>query len=385
MKRTLLALAIPSMLIANAAHAQSSVTLYGVIDEGFDYLSNVGGHRSYNMVSGETAGSHWGIKGNEDLGGGLSAIFRLENGFNVNTGTLNQDGREFGLQAVAGLASTHYGTFTMGRQYDPTIDMWSSFTASGNTIGDFASHPFDNDNADWDFRANNSIKYVSPLIAGFQGEAMYAFSNATGFANNRLYGFAGTYTMNQFSAALAYMRIDNPAAPVTTAGTSTIGGAVSGDYLFSGNAEQHIDAGMKWTFANQSNVALAYSHTDIYANNGIIDSHVTGDSFTDTNAIKFDNLELNGQYFFSPTVWGAAAYTFTHASQHTLTGDYSSDWNQLSLMLNYVLSKRTSVYVQGAYQRSSKDALGGGANIEGFGYSSNEAQTLVRLGMTHHF
>jgi len=116
-----------------------------------------------------------------------------------------------------------------------------------------------------------------------------------------------------------------------------------------------------------------------------IDSHVTGDAFADTNAIKFDNIELNGQYFFTPSVFAAAAYTFTHAAQHTFSGDRSTDWNQLSLMLNYALGKRTSVYVQAAYQRTSKNALGRGANIEGFGYSSKEAQTLVRLGMTQHF
>ncbi len=75
MKRTLLAAAIPAILLSTAAHAQSSVTLYGLIDEGFDFTSNGAGHRGYEMVSGDTAGSRWGLKGSEDLGNGLKGIF----------------------------------------------------------------------------------------------------------------------------------------------------------------------------------------------------------------------------------------------------------------------------------------------------------------------
>ncbi len=379
MKKTLLAVAIPAILMSGAAHAQSSVTLYGLIDEGIDYISNVGGNHSYQMVSGETAGSRWGLKGNEDLGGGLSAVFRLENGFNVNSGTLGQGGREFGRQAYVGLDSKQYGTLTLGRQYDATVDMWTPFTAVGNTVGDFASHPFDNDNGDWDTRNNNSVKYVSPVVAGFQGEAVYAFSNSTGFSNNRSYSAAGTYTYGPFSAVAAYMKFTNPGSATNTSG------AASTDYLFSDSSEQHIDGGLKWTFANQSNVGIAYSHTDVYANNGVIGSGVNGGTFAATNSIKFDNFEINGQYFFTPVFWAVASYTYTHASQHTFTGENVSFWNQGSLMVDYDLSKRTSVYAMAAYQRASQNALGGGANVEGFGYSTSPSQTLIRLGVTHHF
>src|ERR1700734_1212016 len=125
MKRTLLAAAIPAIFLSTVAHAQSSVTLYGLIDEGFDFTTNGQGHRGYEMVSGDTAGSRWGLKGNEDLGGGLSAVFQLENGFNPNTGALGQGGLEFGRQAFVGVSSKQLGTVTLGRQYDPTIDMWS--------------------------------------------------------------------------------------------------------------------------------------------------------------------------------------------------------------------------------------------------------------------
>jgi predicted porin len=90
MKKTLLAAAIPAIFLSTVAHAQSSVTLYGLIDEGFDFTSNGQGHRGYEMVSGDTVGSRWGLKGSEDLGNGLKGIFLLENGFNTNNGQLVQ-------------------------------------------------------------------------------------------------------------------------------------------------------------------------------------------------------------------------------------------------------------------------------------------------------
>src|ERR1700722_2431977 len=218
MKKTLLAAAIPAIFLSTTAHAQSSVTLYGLIDEGFDFTSNGAGHRGYEMVSGDAAGSRWGLKGSEDLGNGLKGIFLLENGFNTNNGQLGQGGLEFGRQAYVGLSSAQYGTFTMGRQYDPTIDMWSGFTAAGNTIGNLGSHPYDNDNADWDYRIQKSVKYVSPTVAGFTGEALYGFSNeAGGFADNRVYSAAVQYQMGPVTAVAAYMKTDN--------GGATAGGA----------------------------------------------------------------------------------------------------------------------------------------------------------------
>ncbi|MNN04811.1 Outer membrane porin protein precursor [compost metagenome] len=65
------------------AFAQGSVTLYGVLDEGLNYTSNVGGYSMMEMASGFPHGSRWGLKGSEDLGGGVKAVFQLENGFDV--------------------------------------------------------------------------------------------------------------------------------------------------------------------------------------------------------------------------------------------------------------------------------------------------------------
>lgn len=381
MKKTLLLAALPAILASGVVHAQSSVTLYGLIDEGFDFTSNGQGHRGYEMVSGDTVGSRWGLKGTEDLGGGLSAVFRLENGFNTNTGQLGQGGTEFGRQAYVGLSSATLGTLTMGRQYDPTIDLWSPFTAAGNTIGDLASHPFDNDNADWDYRVQNSVKYVSPTVAGFTGEAMYGFSNQAGaFADNRMYSAAGTYKIGGFAAVAAYMKTN-------AGGVNATGAVSSATQIFTAESQQNIDAGVSYTFANNAMVSFAYSHIDVYnptANEYFTEQPVAGTQ----NSWKFDNFEINGQYFFKPDFWLAGAYTFTQAHIVTITGRSVPKYNQVSLMLDYDLSKRTSVYIQGAYQHvnGNTGTQFDDADIVGSsGISSGGNQMLYRLAMTHRF
>jgi predicted porin len=85
-----------------SAHAQSSVTLYGLIDTSLVYSNSQKGHSNLQMSSGTLSGSRWGLRGQEDLGGGLSALFVLENGFSSTAGTLGQNGREFGRAAYVG-------------------------------------------------------------------------------------------------------------------------------------------------------------------------------------------------------------------------------------------------------------------------------------------
>ncbi|CAE6705513.1 Outer membrane porin protein [Paraburkholderia nemoris] len=87
----------------SVAHAQNSVTLYGIIDTGLTYVSNDGGSKSISMSSGNESGSRWGLKGSEDLGGGLKTIFQVENGFNSTNGKLGQGSRLFGRQVKRSL------------------------------------------------------------------------------------------------------------------------------------------------------------------------------------------------------------------------------------------------------------------------------------------
>jgi predicted porin len=374
---------IPALLVCSGAHAQSSVTLYGLIDEGLNFTNNAGNGQNYQLKSGDVAGSRFGLKGSEDLGGGLKAIFQLESGYNVSNGEQGQDQRMFGRQAFVGLSSNQYGTLTLGRQYDPTIDMFSDLTAAGNWAGDVGATPFDNDNTDWDFRTNNSVKYVSPTIAGFTGEAMYGFSNtAGGFANNRLMSAAGQYQMGGLTAAVAYMKIDNPGA-----GTS---GAVTDDTVFTASSQQNIDAAVAYKFS-KAMIAFDYSHTSIddptanaYLSGSILPTN--GGAWTNW---KFDNFQLNGQYYFTPTFWLGASYTYTLGKLDTTAGNYSPKWHTVSLMLDYDLSKRTSVYVQGAYQHVQSANTGtqfdNAQILAASGPSSTNNQMVYRVALLHRF
>ena len=134
MNKTLI-VAAAAASFATVAHAQSSVTLYGVLDAGITYQSNVRtasgqGKSRFSMGSGIDQ-SRFGLRGSEDLGGGLKAIFTLESGFNIGNGKFaNGNGGMFNRQAFVGLSS-QYGTVTLGKQYDATQDYLAPLTATG--------------------------------------------------------------------------------------------------------------------------------------------------------------------------------------------------------------------------------------------------------------
>jgi predicted porin len=164
-----------------SAHAQSSVTLYGVIATGLTYSSNQQGHSSWQETSAATENTVFGLKGSEDLGGGSHAIFKLENGFNLNNGSSFNTSDAFGEQAYIGLQSDQFGTLLIGRQYDTLNDVLGPISAAGGTYGgNMAAHPFtfNNDNLAADSMSiNNAVKYTSISYSGLSIEGMYALSN----------------------------------------------------------------------------------------------------------------------------------------------------------------------------------------------------------------
>ncbi len=130
MKKSRLAFAILP-LACSAAFAQSSVTLYGVIDIGIAYQSinssdspQFAGSR-FGINNGVQSGPRFGLRGSEDMGNGVRATFTLENGFDAGNGSLNQSGRMFGRQAWAGLESNQWGYIRAGRQYNFATDFFT--------------------------------------------------------------------------------------------------------------------------------------------------------------------------------------------------------------------------------------------------------------------
>ena len=210
-KLALSTLSLALLGAAGAAHAQTSVTLYGVIDTSIAYVHGNNGEaiNSWQMLSGNLQGPRWGLKGAEDLGGGLKAIFQIENGFDPGTGRLNQGGRIFGRQAYVGLDHAQYGTLTLGRQYEPLTDMVQGLTGD-NYFGSVFATPGDVDNNDNSIRVSNAIKYVSPVYAGFQVEGLYALSGVAGHpGQGQTWGGAATYINCPVGLAAGFLHIEN--------------------------------------------------------------------------------------------------------------------------------------------------------------------------------
>lgn len=172
MQKTLLAAALVAGF-AGVAHAESSVTLYGLADVGYGFKHQsvkIDGvkttHRYVGAYNGVKNGNRWGLKGSEDLGNGTSAIFQLESGFTIGDGHSAQDGRLFGRQAYVGLTGESWGTFTVGRQYNAADAFVSGIDPFQTGFNQAASvSTFGNSLSD---RYDNAIKYVSPSFAGFQ-------------------------------------------------------------------------------------------------------------------------------------------------------------------------------------------------------------------------
>jgi predicted porin len=217
MKKSLVALAVLGAF-AGAASAQSSVTLYGVIDMTLQRNDpKASGLPSTTGVnSGHQAGSRLGFRGSEDLGGGVRAIFTLENGYNPDNGTLGQGGRIFGRQAFAGLAGG-FGDLVLGR-----VPAFGSGTGSYDMIG--VGDPFGTgfgisslastfSTIGVTLRPSNSILYRSPSFGGFRFGVQYSFqvladAELAGSGNNNSYVGAGaSFGSGPVSLAVTYDQI----------------------------------------------------------------------------------------------------------------------------------------------------------------------------------
>ncbi|KDP88859.1 porin [Cupriavidus basilensis] len=176
MKLGRIALAALAATVPLLASAQSTVTLYGVVDTGVEYVNNIGAAKDnvfrMNTLTG-TVPSRWGIRGTEDLGGGLKSLFVLESGFAPDSGTSNQGGRLFGRQALVGLSGP-WGQVALGRQY--TMLFWATLDPDILGPNVYGSGSLDSylPNA----RADNAVSYKG-TFGGFTLGATYSFGRDT--------------------------------------------------------------------------------------------------------------------------------------------------------------------------------------------------------------
>jgi general bacterial porin, GBP family len=355
MKKTLILAGVLGAF-AMSAHAQSSVTLYGSLDAGILYANNAGGHSTWNQSSSGMSYTYFGLKGSEDLGGGLKAIFKLESGFDINNGGFYNGQSMFNRQAYVGLKSDQYGTVTLGRQYDSVVDYLSPLSAAGQGYGNnLAAHPFDNDNLDESFSINNAVKYQSANYSGFQFGGQYGFSNQAGnFSNGRAWSVGASYGNGPLNFAAGYSQLNN------SGGLNNSTGAAA---------------------ANDTNIAAALQRGGFSAG-----------GMTGLN-LHLDNYELNGAYHLTPALALTGAYTFTDGTV-TGAGNQSPKWQTVMLGTDYSLSKRTDVYLAGVYQHASGSlgidpttgaAVQNVAAINSLAPSSTENQVAATVGLRHRF
>ena len=372
---------------SGTAFAQTSVTLYGVIDSNVEYVNHLGAvptaangfnpghaHDVVRLNSGGLSGSRWGLRGTEDLGSGLKAIFVLENGFSGDTGTLQQSGRMFGRQAFVGLQSGTIGQFSFGRQYSSLFESMANFVPLA-----FATQyePLVLQ-AGANFRQDNTVKYTGNFgpvtaLAHYSFGVGLALPAAVGVATpiggngeisgsarrDTAYGASLTYNGGPFGVTAGYDQWN----PTIGASSGTLKKAVIGGSYSFGQAK--VMGGYRWG-QNRSAASATIQRDDYYW---------IGGSYQATTAL---NLALE--------------YDYDNLKSFSGTNP-PNPW-QVAFVADYSFSKRTDVYLTTAFAKHSGLMLDSGATVFanslslGNSYALANGQSImigVALGLRHKF
>ncbi|WP_438393187.1 porin [Caballeronia sp. DA-9] len=374
------------LCLSGAAHSQSSMTIYGIVDEGFTYVNNsatsTGHSATFKLADSVASASRFGFRGVEDLGGGLKAIFTLENGFSVGTGIAAQGGALFGRQAFVGLSREDVGQLTFGRQYAFAYDYLGHHYATGGqtAAAGFAWHINTLDQLNGG-ELNNSIKFSSADFRGFTFGAMYGFSNQAGaFAGSpatasvggsqRAYSFGANYESGPFSAGFAYSDYTYPTAATPAMAVSMANVTLNPK----GTRDlRTLGVGSKYRFVKTAVYAL-WTNTALQA--------ITGPTST-VNIYEGGFIQT-----FRPDLFGAIGFTHTK-----LDGGAQGKWNQVNSSLDYYLSKSTDVYILAVYQKASganngvpvQAQLGNNTSYVGISGKGAADQLAFRVGLRHFF
>ncbi|KIG01416.1 porin [Caballeronia concitans] len=362
--------AVASITFASgAARAQSSVTLYGIADVGVEYLNNTSaGGSQVREVSGNLSGSRWGLKGVEDLGGGMKAIFDVENGFNINDGTTAQSTRGlganattttrlFGRQAWVGLLYKGQ-QLTLGRQNALIYEQSVTFDPMG------VSSRYSALSLDYALaaRIDNSAKYTGkfgPVTA----QAMYSTRYDTGYGSEvpgalitgRFFSGALTYASGPIAATAVYEQRNSN---TLTTNTST---------------ERRALAAATYNFGP---VTAYAGYRYLRASN----------AFLPTNPIAVANgSEANAANLY----WLGAQYLIAPSLQLTAVGYYhdvhstgADPWLAV-VSADYFLSKRTDLYATVGYAHNKDNSALG---VNGYGtVAAGHNQTGVNIGLRQKF
>jgi len=349
------------------AHAQSSVTLYGLIDGGLSYVTNAGGHAQVLENSGVLRNNRWGIMGQEDLGGGWKTVFILENGFTLENGALGQGGLEFGRRAYVGIGND-YGFVTLGRQYDLIVVDGADYSAAiYNTV--YAFHQGDIDRLSGE-RVNSSIKFISNSFRGFSFGALYGFGDpGTPTNTGRTLSAGAHYQNGSFTMGGAYTVVHNSVMPLATFfGITRLFGQTIGTVNATTGALTAVSVNISKL---QTSVLGASWDWASWGVRGLV---------TDTKISVFGN---SGNYltFEGTGVWRPTA-ALSLSAAYALLRFEGQKYGEASATADYFLSKRTDVYAAVVNMRGYDGAR---ADLLTLATSSSNAQSVFRVGIRHLF
>jgi predicted porin len=371
-KPTLILVTCTAML-APQAFAQSSVTIYGVADVGVD-VGRAGGGSLTRVISGGSFASRLGFRGSEDLGGGLSALFKLEQGFSLDDGVLAQGGRVFGREASIGLSSTTLGTVTAGRLPTPVsllqinVDAFNwmgsggaiSLTRSGTAVVTQVLPQVVS------ARIDNAIGYVSPNWSGLELRAMVAAGEGS-TTIGKAYGGSARYSSGPINAVAAVGVQDGAGDTGGRITSFTLGGSYSFGVpqLFVGYTDEK----------NSCSTCTG--------------SLARAPGVTGTRASRFSLTNVGVRVPIGGFVLIAQVARVDDRSEYTVNpGSRDATW--IAVGAEYYLSKRTAFYsALGTIdnQNGSQYALGtsGVQQRAGFVSSGDPRSTTMSLGMRHLF
>jgi GBP family porin len=349
-----------------AAHAQTSVTIYCVVDAGL--LSEHGGAAGpVNKLSGIGSTPRLGFKGNEDLGRGAAALFVLESGLKLDTGEQDVSGVAFNRQAFVGLKN-QFGTFTLGRQYP------SYYTTLVNVADPFAGgytgtaknlFPTVGNST----RTSNTLILASPVIASFSGEISYSLGEqANSNKNQRQFGAAIGYANGPATIRLAYVNKNNDANAVPPAGNMLAVAAVNRDLGTNTLLVGNYDFGSARAY-------IAYG-IDRGFNSAMLPN--AGNPFGGIRATASTN---SSDLLAGVSVpFGATTLLASYLRKNDRTS-LNQDANQVAIGTLYALSKRTNLYASYAHIENKKGAgytVGNNAEVG----TGNRA---INAGVRHSF
>lgn len=374
MKKTLAALAVLGAFAGSAAAAD--VQLYGVVDEGLIYtntkVTNTKSVDKLELKSGRNLGSRWGLKGSEDLGNGYNVGFKLESGFEADSGTLQENRifrREAGVTLYGPFGSLGLGRFggiaSAAGTYD-LIGYVESFDGGDNNVWGFASSS----------RYDNVVAYQTPRFAGLQLTAQYSFktdsaakSDADGFSGDEgtsdakryaSIGVSGDYGAAQFAAGYELTKYG-----VDATGTREVADKDGSLFFVGGNYNFEV---VRVYAEAQYFEGLSGTNTAYKFSKGTVAS----------DGLKGFGLHLGAKAPIAAGTLTAGLYYVDAKEDFTEKADQDFNYYGVSARYVYPLSKRTSVYGGAGYGQTTVDGAAGKADQD-----TKLVQAYV--GLTHTF